>query len=129
MSDPSPTVPPAGSPQSEPTHTATPWNLSNGTVLGADGVGVCRAFERFDNAGPANSRHIVKCVNSHDDLLAACKIQDEWLDLQSTPQVICKFGPLVIAFYKKHGIPPEVPAADFIRDFRRAAIAKAGGVA
>lgn len=48
--------------------TAGPWHLSNGTVLGADGVGVTRPIERFDGASEANARLISAAPDLYEAL-------------------------------------------------------------
>ncbi|CAN7497083.1 hypothetical protein LJR231_003495 [Phyllobacterium sp. LjRoot231] len=60
-----------------PSHTPTPWHLasaSNKFIADAEGIIVARAsvhaITSHDYAAD-NAKHIVKCVNAHDDLLNA----------------------------------------------------------
>ena len=91
-------------------HTPGPWTLQNGTVLGADGVGVTRPFERFDGAASANAR-----------LIAAA------------PELLAALQEIAIAASRQQGSGGDVfDFQDRLRecgDKARAAIAKAGGAA
>lgn len=54
------------------THTKTPWNLDKDGVdihddTGKEGIAECN-FNR-GKEDLANARHIIKCVNSHDELV------------------------------------------------------------
>lgn len=58
-------------------HTQTPWKVTqdNG-IVAADGQSVACVsshIRRDWDVKKANAAHIVRCVNSHDDLLAALK--------------------------------------------------------
>lgn len=50
-------------------HTPGPWSITNGTILGSDGVGVTRPISRFDGAADANA-HLIAAA---PDLYEACK--------------------------------------------------------
>ena len=59
--------------------TATPWRTDGTHVMGPSGhgehvVAVCRqAKPRNTNEALANAERIVRAVNCHEELLAACK--------------------------------------------------------
>lgn len=61
-------------------HTPTPWNYKQayangaGAFIGPDGKGIAcitSSTKRDNNA--ANAAHIVRCVNAHDELVAALR--------------------------------------------------------
>jgi len=63
-------------------HTPTPWKLINEkTIVGTDhprqgyvaDVNLHRSNDEQQPDGDTNAAHIVRCVNSHDDLLAVVK--------------------------------------------------------
>ncbi len=68
---------------SEAKHTPIPWvfrEAANLTRIWGPGsypadypVASCERIEETAEQHNANAQHIVRCVNSHDDLLAACK--------------------------------------------------------
>lgn len=79
------------------THTSTPWfagevskssqdKIEYINIRAGDGYHVCkvssREFEENGSENEANAKHIVKCVNHHDDLVAACqKVVNNWGNL------------------------------------------------
>lgn len=50
-------------------HTPTPWKWNNGNLVGPDGDIIA---EKNDDGSP-DAAFIVKCVNNHDELIAALK--------------------------------------------------------
>lgn len=64
-------------------HTPGPWEVSiaptedNGCVIvGPNGRTICECYadgEEQDEEDRCNAQHIVRCVNAHDDLLAALR--------------------------------------------------------
>jgi hypothetical protein len=59
-------------------HTPTPWEFrDNGSDNGLDPcfcvVGEPREYGLVDHFATENAEHIVKCVNAHDEIVAALK--------------------------------------------------------
>ena len=58
-------------------HTPTPWIRYGGGKrrwsVGRAGGGYCICQMTQNDEAAANAAHVVRCVNSHDDLLAACE--------------------------------------------------------
>jgi hypothetical protein len=57
-------------------HTPTPWEVLEENIYSTDGYWIASAPAHFaENEGQqkANRRHIVQCVNSHDELVAALR--------------------------------------------------------
>lgn len=50
-------------------HTPTPWTQHGTMIVGADDWAVADLY--LKNLGPVNAEHIVRCVNTHDMLVAA----------------------------------------------------------
>jgi hypothetical protein len=56
-------------------HTPTPWRVTT-TAYGrpliesSDGTEICKLFS-YNSEGYATADHIVRCVNAHDELVAA----------------------------------------------------------
>ena len=64
-------------------HTKGKWEVSRNTVQvkhSAGGFLRIALVDGGDSVYGANARRICQCVNSHDDLLAACKAQHEAID-------------------------------------------------
>lgn len=64
---------------STPEHTPTPWKAETHRddypeVIGPDRQAICDAVETLPDA-----EHIVRCVNAHDDLLAAARFAQAWI--------------------------------------------------
>lgn len=58
------------------THTPTPWKLDGFHIVDDNGaiIATCRTAYRYATQEEvSNAELIVKCVNSHDELLEACK--------------------------------------------------------
>lgn len=61
----------------QPAHTPTPWIASDRRVSAHDGTQIASAMLNGSTVGNhidtdvANAAHIVRCVNSHDELVAA----------------------------------------------------------
>jgi hypothetical protein len=56
--------------------TPTPWKArTNNSIEGSDSrlVAMPPSFARRKETSKANAEHIVKCVNAHDELVAALK--------------------------------------------------------
>ncbi len=70
-------------------HTKTPWRtgIGNLIVFDRDGYAVANATvfhrKKEDGESAANAAHIVKCVNSHDALVAAVR-RSKWRLLEQT---------------------------------------------
>lgn len=73
---------------SQPTHTPTPWKVTDGTMtsfpdsvyvsgIGRDGfqsiIAMLNDDTGTDHDKRANAAHIVKCVNAHEELLTQLK--------------------------------------------------------
>ena len=64
-------------------HTPTPWNLNEVYIIDSEGYSI--ATTMFGDKASieedlANAAHIVKCVNLHDELVAALKAaRDDYL--------------------------------------------------
>jgi hypothetical protein len=59
-------------------HTPTPWKqLNKGMVATSDESAVVGTFHNA-NGGPDNAAHIVRCVNAHDELVAALASIENW---------------------------------------------------
>jgi len=59
-------------------HTKTPWAVKHhgdvcSEVLDDEALAVAFVWGTQGQPNQANARHIVKCVNLHDDLAAACE--------------------------------------------------------
>lgn len=110
-------------------HTPTPWSAyqsdsgswvienekdrKNRAVCETINVGV---FRRPPYVQKADAAHIVKCVNAHEELLAACKalLQDQWFEIGQLDE----------------GERKQSPFPSFMKNMERAekAIAKAEGI-
>ena len=63
-------------------HTKTPWAVKHhgdvcSEVLDDEALAVAFVWGTQGQPNQANARHIVKCVNLHDDLVAACEAASE----------------------------------------------------
>lgn len=72
-------------------HTKTPWAAS-GYNIRAGGKIICRVISDGDDGterkeAKANTRHIVKCVNAHDDLVASVTTLRAFAELISSATV------------------------------------------
>lgn len=112
-------------------HTQGPWSLEhrgNGPVVMAAGSVVARTYcteetsrktynEQFAEQA-ANAERIVKCVNSHDELMAYAKCEEARTRGEDIAETVLKL----------HGFnPSEGTSHEFMDRMRRAAIAKATG--
>lgn len=87
----------AGPPMSAQGHSPTPWAIhgDDGTLIGANDDKMMLAHMTYRHMthpewdrglvqGQANARHIVRCVNAHDGLVAAlrdaCAVLDAFLN-------------------------------------------------
>ena len=74
-------------------HTKTPWEARpsgpKAWIVESGNIVIAR-FDRSDKPewNKANAEFIVKAVNSHDDLLAACK-ETEWVAMDSLAKWRC----------------------------------------
>ncbi len=57
-------------------HTPTPWIVDGNAIR--DEAKFCLALVEKNNRS-ANAAYIVKCVNAHEELLAACKEALDWM--------------------------------------------------
>jgi len=60
------------------THTPTPWIHVKGNLI-RDSHGVCIAGDSTAIQNAANAAHIVHCVNSHDALVEALRVAQEYI--------------------------------------------------
>jgi hypothetical protein len=65
-------------------HTPTPWLVDEPWQIWAESIGEYVAITDVEGDGrtpyAANAEYIVRCVNSHDDLVEALQDLYEWLD-------------------------------------------------
>lgn len=68
-------------------HTNTPWTIRNAVIVdstpdvGGKFVGECPLLETCPDVA-ANRRHVVKCVNAHDELILMLELNaTRWEDL------------------------------------------------
>jgi hypothetical protein len=66
-------------PTNQPSHTPTPWTFNNGLILGPETpeeqpvIAQVYGTACEDQQGHANAALIVRAVNAHDGLVAACQ--------------------------------------------------------
>ena len=81
---------------SETKHNPAPWGYwpeccrLGGMITSAGGGHVCEPtyYDSAQERTKANAEHIVRCVNSHDALVAACKKIENWWRLPSAMRTI-----------------------------------------
>lgn len=56
---------------SESKHSPTPWYGDHDVMVSANGVVIMEREKVY--LSPRNATHIIRCVNAHTDLLAACE--------------------------------------------------------
>lgn len=69
-------------------HTKTPWYVNGYMIDGADDkrVADCDSGRPDPRVNAANAAYIVKCVNSHEALLEACKVAVKFWSMGSIPE-------------------------------------------
>lgn len=59
-------------------HTPTPWRVDGADIVSPSECAVVATVqwcgEGRDGESEANAAHIVRCVNAHDELVAACQL-------------------------------------------------------
>lgn len=64
---------PEGTQTAKPNHTPTPWKYEHEELLGANDFVIAVFDERECFEDRINARHIVHCVNMHDELVEALR--------------------------------------------------------
>ena len=72
-------------------HTKTPWAVKHhgdvcSEVLDDEALAVAFVWGTQGQPNQANARHLVKCVNAHGDLVAACERVSESARVMSLPE-------------------------------------------